>query len=161
MLEPRIEYLSQKSLIGKSLSMSFAANTTAELWRGFLTRRSEVKQVVGIELYSVQQYAINFFASFNPNAVFKKWAAVEVAEVTEIPEGLEQIILEEGLYAVFDYKGDLHNAANTFQYILGVWLPQSAFVLDDRLHFEVLGEKYKNNDPNSEEEIWIPIREKN
>jgi AraC family transcriptional regulator len=29
--------------------------------------------------------------------------------------------------------------------------------LDDRPHFEVLGEKYKNNDPTSEKEIWIPI----
>jgi hypothetical protein len=24
----------------------------------------------------------------------------------------------------------------------------------------LLGEKYKNNDPDSEEEIWIPIRKK-
>lgn len=25
-------------------------------------------------------------------------------------------------------------------------------------HFEILGEKYKNNDPLSEEDIWIPIK---
>jgi hypothetical protein len=24
-----------------------------------------------------------------------------------------------------------------------------------------MGEKYKNDDPNSEEELWIPIKEKN
>jgi predicted transcriptional regulator YdeE len=29
---------------------------------------------------------------------------------------------------------------------------------DDRPHFEVLGKNYKNNDPVSEEEIWIPVR---
>ena len=28
------------------------------------------------------------------------------------------------------------------------------------IHFEVLGKNYKNNDPNSEEEIWIPIMDK-
>jgi AraC family transcriptional regulator len=39
-------------------------------------------------------------------------------------------------------------------------LPNSAYALDDRAHFEVLGEKYKNNDPSSEEEIWIPIKVK-
>jgi len=27
-------------------------------------------------------------------------------------------------------------------------------------HFELLGEKYKNNHPDSEEEVWIPIKEK-
>jgi AraC family transcriptional regulator len=32
------------------------------------------------------------------------------------------------------------------------------YELDDRPHFEILGDKYKNNDPNSEEEIWIPIK---
>jgi AraC family transcriptional regulator len=30
--------------------------------------------------------------------------------------------------------------------------------LDQRPHVEVMGEKYKNNDPDSEEEIWIPIK---
>jgi hypothetical protein len=30
--------------------------------------------------------------------------------------------------------------------------------LDDRPHFEVLGSKYRNNDPESEEETWIPTK---
>jgi AraC family transcriptional regulator len=30
----------------------------------------------------------------------------------------------------------------------------------DRSHFEIMGEKYKLNDPNSEEEVWIPIKMK-
>jgi len=25
---------------------------------------------------------------------------------------------------------------------------------------EILGEKYRNNDPDSEEEIWIPVKAK-
>jgi AraC family transcriptional regulator len=44
--------------------------------------------------------------------------------------------------------------------MLTEWLPNSAYALDDRPHFEALGEQYKNNDPNSEEEIWIPIKPK-
>lgn len=39
-------------------------------------------------------------------------------------------------------------------YIFATWLPSSAYVLDNRPHFEVLGAKYKSNDPGSEEEIW-------
>jgi AraC family transcriptional regulator len=31
---------------------------------------------------------------------------------------------------------------------------------DDRPHFEILGDKYKNDHPDSEEEIWILCREK-
>ncbi|MEP7234441.1 MAG: GyrI-like domain-containing protein, partial [Ignavibacteriota bacterium] len=46
----------------------------------------------------------------------------------------------------------------TFQYILRTWVPNSNYELDDRPHFEILGEKYKKDDPSSEEEIWIPIK---
>jgi AraC family transcriptional regulator len=43
-------------------------------------------------------------------------------------------------------------------YIFNTWLPKSGYQLDRRPHFEILGEKYKNNNPDSEEEIWIPIQ---
>ena len=44
--------------------------------------------------------------------------------------------------------------------ILTKWLPHSNYNLDDRPHFNVLGDKYKNNDPDSEEDVYIPIKEK-
>jgi len=72
---------------------------------------------------------------------------------------METLVLPGGLYAVFEYKG-LSTDNSIFQYILGTWLLNSDYDLDDRPHFEVLGDKYKNNDPTSEEEIWIPIKTK-
>ncbi|MFT5513068.1 MAG: AraC family transcriptional regulator, partial [Bacteroidia bacterium] len=48
----------------------------------------------------------------------------------------------------------------TFGYIFGEWIPNSIYDIDSRPHFEILGDKYKNDHPNSEEEIWIPIKEK-
>jgi AraC family transcriptional regulator len=72
---------------------------------------------------------------------------------------METFVLSGGEYAVFDYKGS-SNDSSIFQYIFMNWLPNSGYNLDNRPHFEVLGEKYKNNDPTSEEEIWIPIRNK-
>lgn len=47
-----------------------------------------------------------------------------------------------------------------FEYIFVEWLPDTIYELDNRPHFEILGEKYKNNDPDSEEDLWIPIRDK-
>ena len=71
---------------------------------------------------------------------------------------MESFLLKKGLYAVFNYKG-LSSDNSIFQYIFSKWIPESNYLLDDRPHFEILGVKYKNNDPNSEEEIWIPIKE--
>lgn len=78
----------------------------------------------------------------------------------QVPENMETFTLPGGLYAAFDYKG-LNTDDSIFQYIFGTWLPNSDYDLDDRPHFEVLGEQYRNNDPASEEEIWIPIKFKN
>jgi AraC family transcriptional regulator len=155
MIIPRIETLRKKKLIGKRLTMSFANNRTSELWQIFMFQRKEIQNAIGTDLFNVQNYgSINPFEDFNPEVVFEKWASVEVTDFNSIPEGMEAFTLQEGLYAVFDYKG---NSPEIFQYIFQKWLPNSGYELAHRPHFEVLGEKYKNNDPDSEEEIWIPI----
>ena len=82
----------------------------------------------------------------------------EVTDFDNVPAELETVTVPSGLYAVFTHKGDASTAAKTFEYIFTNWLPNSDYLLDNRPHFEILGEKYKNNDPTSEEEIWIPIQ---
>jgi AraC family transcriptional regulator len=157
-LVPRITQSGEKKLVGKSLVMAFASNQTPDLWRSFMPHRDEIKHAVGEALFSLQIYPPDFYNPFNPHTPFTKWAAKEVSDLSEIPLGMDSLLLAGGLYAVFDYKGDASNAAEIFGYIIGVWLPQSGYVLDNRPHFELLGPKYKPGDPKSEEEIWIPIK---
>ena len=159
-LEPRIEKREETKLIGKRMLMSFSNNRTFELWQSFMPRRKEILNNIGSELYSMQIYEPLFFTNFNPNTELEKWATVAVTDFETIPDGMEAFTLPGGLYAVFLYKGAASAAAETFQYILVSWLTNSVYELDNRPHFEILGEKYKNEDPNSEEEIWIPIKRK-
>lgn len=160
-MEFRIENLRPKKLIGKYLAMTFAENRTAELWKSFMLRRKEITNNLNTDLISMQVYDKAFdLKTFNPNLPFEKWAMVEVSDFDAIPEGMESFELPGGLYAVFLYKGDPRDAAPAFHYIFGTWLPNSEYDLDQRPHFEILDEKYKNNDPDSEEEIWIPIKPK-
>ena len=158
-MTPRIETLSEKKLIGKQLRMSLADNRTGELWKSFMPRLKEVANKLTTDMISMQVYKPWHFTDFKPTNVFEKWATVEVADFDSIPIGMETFILPGGLYAVFDHKG-LSNDNSIFQYIFGTWLPNSTYHLDDRPHFEILGEKYRNNDPASEEEIWVPIKPK-
>jgi AraC family transcriptional regulator len=112
-------------------------------------------------LYSVEIYHDpDFFKDIDPSKEFEKWAAVEVTGPGFIPPGMETIILPEGPYAVFIHRGAASDGPKTYQYIFGKWLPSSEYLLDDRPHFALMGEKYKNNDPDSEEEIWIPIKKR-
>jgi AraC family transcriptional regulator len=126
-----------------------------------MVRRKEIKNSLTTELFSMQLYDKSFdFRNFNPDTAFEKWAATEVADFDIIPDEMEPYTLKGGLYAVFFHKGGAATGLNTFQYIFGTWLSSSNYFLDNREHFEILGEKYKNDDPNSEEEIWIPIKPK-
>jgi AraC family transcriptional regulator len=156
----RIEIIPRKLLIGRHLTMTFPNNLTFELWNSFMPFRKNIPNVVGSDLYSIQVYEEGFFDNFDPGKTFEKWAAVEVTDFETIPEGMESLTLQGGLYAVFNYKGAASAGAATFQYIFSTWFPNSGYILDNRPHFEILGEKYRNEDPASEEEIWIPVRPK-
>jgi AraC family transcriptional regulator len=156
---PGIKTLSEKKLVGKRLTMSLTDNRTADLWRSFIPARKGITNNLGTDLISMQIYKPHYFADFKPTNEFEKWATVEVSDFENVPAGMEAFTLPAGLYAVFHYKG-LNTDSGIFEYIFGAWLPNAPYVLDDRPHFEVLGEKYKNNDPASEEEIWIPVKAK-
>ncbi|MCE9539636.1 MAG: GyrI-like domain-containing protein [Bacteroidetes bacterium] len=155
-MQPRIVTLTQKIFVGKKLIMTFFNNQTFKLWQSFMPRRKEIKNNLTAELFSLQVYD----GPLRPedlNQKFEKWAIVEVSDFDNVPNEMETFTLHDGLYAVFNYKG-LNTDDKIFIYIFDTWLPNSNYLLDDRPHFEILGDKYKNGDPNSEEEIWVPIK---
>ena len=158
-MTPRIAILKEKKLIGQNIKMSLTNNRTGQLWGQFAPRIKEITNKATEDKISIQIYPPLYYKDFRPNNEFEKWATIEVKDFGEIPIGMKSLILKGGLYAVFDYKGSSSNSS-IFQYIFSEWLPNSEYLIDHRPHFEVLGSKYKNNDPNSEEEIWIPIKEK-
>ena len=157
-IQPRIEKLSEKRLIGKKLKMSLGDNKTFELWKSFMPRLNEITNKKNNEMFSLQVYNEPIILG-NFKQEFEKWALVEVSDFENVPNEMETFELESGLYAVFQYKG-MNTDNRIFIYIFSDWLPKSDYELDERPHFELLGDKYKNGDPNSEEEIWIPIKKK-
>ncbi|SHG55174.1 GyrI-like domain-containing protein [Flagellimonas flava] len=156
-ISPEIKLLQEKKLVGIRLEMSLVNDRTFELWSKFRPRLDEIEGRVTGDFISLQSYGPNYFSTFDPQALFTKWALVEVDRYGIIPEGMQSFDLKGGRYAVFHYRGSSADKS-IFQYIFTEWLPSSGFQLDDRPHFEVLGSRYKNNDPNSEEDIWIPIQ---
>lgn len=69
-----------------------------------MPRQREIGNKVTSDLYSMQVYSqpLDFG---NLNQEFEKWAAVEVSDLSSIPDGMESFTIEGGLYAVFPYKG--------------------------------------------------------
>ena len=154
-MSPEIREFPGKLLAGVRRRTSLVNDRTSELWREFRSREDQIAGRVSGETYSLKVYDPSYsFANFDPAAEFEKWAAAEVSSPSDKFESLE---IPAGKYAIFVHKGTAGDAPKTFGYIFGQWLPKSGFDLDLRPHFEVLPSGYDPFDPNSEEEIWIPI----
>jgi len=159
-MQPRFEILERKLLVGKRIQTSFTENRTTELWKSFMPSRKEISNPVSPSLYSVENYDAGFFEQFDPSRKFEKWAAMEVVDDSHIPDGMEYLELPRGLYAVFIHKGPASTGSTTYEFIFREWLPGSDYIPDHRPHFALMDERYKHEDPSSEEEIWIPVRSK-
>lgn len=160
-MQPLIKTLAEKKLTGHFIEMSFIENKTFQLWNGFMPKKKEIKNTINANLYSLEVYPENYFDNFNPSNDFQKWAAVEVSSFENLPSEMKTLVVSGGLYAVFLHLGPATEAHKTYNYIFAEWLPNSTYIVDERPHFAVMNEKYKKDDPTSEEEIWIPIKNRN
>ncbi len=156
-IHPRIEILLPKKIIGMSLETSLIDNKTVQLFKTFMPRKKEVSNVISKDVFDIRVYSSSYYANFNPATNFTKWAAVEVSIFEQIPNGMKSITLEGGQYAVFTITS-AESTPSAFQYIFTQWLPNSEYELADRPHFDILGEKTQQRNPDAEEEIWIPVQ---
>lgn len=158
-LEPKINTIAEIRLVASVCDMSFAEDKTGQLWRSFSPAIKNIPNKKNHFKYSVQIFpSTNFFKDFDPTSTFKKYAAVEADISESLPENLEVLTIPSGLYAIFTYIGKPSEAEKTYHYIYYQWLKESGFELDERPHFAIMGDKYIGEHPDSEEELFIPVR---
>lgn len=152
-MQPKIIQLSEKKLVGVKSSMHHNQfGNIVELWQRFIPNKKAIKNSINETFIALQEY--NDFHNFE--AAFNIWACVEVSNFNPIPEGMMAFTIPEGDYAVFLHKG--MDASKTYQQIMTEWLPNSGYAIDNRPHFQVMGEKYKNGSADSEEDFYVPVK---
>ncbi|WP_438966726.1 GyrI-like domain-containing protein [Flavobacterium sp.] len=155
----RTETISIKKTIGFSTQTSLANDKTVEIWQLLMPRLKEVSNAKNADLISLQVYDKSSLQEFTQETEFKKYALIEVKNYDIIPNDFEKFEIPAGKYAVFLHKGTSAEFYKTSNFIFGEWLPNSDYSLDDRPHFEILGDAYKGHtNPENEEEVWIPIQ---
>jgi AraC family transcriptional regulator len=157
-LTPEIVTHPAIQILGMRAQMSYAMYNATAVWQRFMPRRKEIKNSIGNDLYSIQVFGANYWKQFDPTVSFDKWVGVAVLNTDVIPLDMETLLIPAGLFVVFTFVGDETKAPAFFEQIYAHWLPNSIYDLDDRPHFEILGEKYKRFDPTSEETVWIPVK---
>ncbi|MCG6139889.1 GyrI-like domain-containing protein [Leptospira mtsangambouensis] len=156
-MDSEIVEVDQKIIVGMKLEISLLENQTQTLWQRFMPKLNSISNRLDNNLISMSIYSSDYFQSFNPSNRFMKWAGVEVSEESTFSDGLEIIKIPKGTYVRFLYKGLPSQAGPFYQSIFQEWFPRSGYRLDKRPHFEEMGDKYKNNDPSSEEMIYMPV----
>jgi len=159
-MKPKIIELEKKKLIGISVKTSLAQNNIPQLWNTFMPRIDEIVNKIDSGCYEIHPFDSEFkMENFTEDMEFEKWAAVEVDNFNNIPDGLKALTIEGGKYAIFEHKGTMSNIQFSFDYVYGTWLPNSEYKLDQRADFEVYGKQYYGpENPESITELWIPIK---
>lgn len=150
---PKFIKSSEKKVVGIKSSMHHHQyESIVSLWKRFMPRKKEIKTTLSNGLIAMQVYS-----DFNSlEKSFDIWACVEVYNIEHVPMGMASFTIPQGHYAVFLQKG--MDANSTYKRIMTEWLPNSGFEIDNRPHFQVMGERYKNGRADSEEDFYVPIK---
>ncbi|WP_147456642.1 hypothetical protein [Leptospira stimsonii] len=67
-----------------------------------MTRKSEIRNRIGADFYSMQIYEDSYFKNFDPAKTFEKWASMEVSDFDSVPVEMETTILPASFFSPFD-----------------------------------------------------------
>lgn len=157
LIHPRFESLPPIPVVGMKMEMNFVVDKTTELFRTFMPQRKNI-DAINADIYCIQEFdgPINY-SKFDPGKMYFKRAAMAVTEDALIPENMEKFVIPGGEYLVFTFKGIPADFPEVLRHVFTEYLPLKGYAPDHRPHFQLLGEKYKNNDANSEEWVFVPV----
>ncbi|WP_296701283.1 GyrI-like domain-containing protein [Algoriphagus sp.] len=156
-MEILITEIPTKILKGRTIETSFARQETSKLWKAFRASITQSKKLNPTKFYSIQRYGSELKEGvLNLDTVFEKCAAID-CDLEKIPSDFEEVVLEGGIYAVFEHQGSPLDFQNSLHNFIQKWLPKSGYELDARNHFETFDDKYDPFSENSVELVWIPI----
>ena len=92
------------------------------------------------------------------NEIFIYYAGIEVKPEDRIPQNFKTVSIPESTFAVFTHKGPTAEIEQTYDRIYGSWIPGSGNTPTMDLDILVVNERFKDQDENSEVDIWIPIQ---
>ncbi len=137
-------------------------NAIAQLWGKFGKRIPEITSPFGSRSYGLMLQ--------NPElpsgTPFNYIAAIQIIEKGEIPQGMTLVEVPAARYLVLTHRGPLDGISDVYKHFWGQWLPSSLYEYDGgtltgKYEFEFYDQRYTQpNDPNSEIDVYFPIRAK-
>ena len=151
--EPKIVERPAFIIVGKLYRGKNENKEIPQLWQSYGPQMHQIKNVKN------QHICYGVMDNFDQESKeFDYVAAQEVSQVEDPPEGLVSWEIPECTYAVFTCT--LPTISETFDYIYHKWLPASGYEHSPSLEFELYDERFHPEKPQSELDIYIPIKKK-
>ncbi|WP_098743495.1 AraC family transcriptional regulator [Paenibacillus sp. EZ-K15] len=149
---PQIVQCKINQVIGLKAIVKPGSETIRNLWAEFGKRKAE------IECQSENEICLGI-CEYNPDITdesdFTYIASIEVCDPKQIPFGMISRTIPCSKYAVFPHRGSINNLKNTYNYIYGVWLPDSGYELAELDTIEYYD--FRSSNSNFEFDIYIPV----
>lgn len=154
-MEPRIVEKDAFTVVGMIYFGDNQKGEIGQLWTEFNRRAGKIEHRV-----DGAGYGFCFMdESSNPN--FWYICSLAVDQIGEIPMEMVAKTVPAQTYAVFTHKGPVATLGETYGQAYGTWLPGSEYEPAAHFDFEYYDERFTNTtDPNSELDIYIPIKRK-
>lgn len=160
--KPAFQVVGMEELIHPDSDTPPSENAIARLWGRFRERMPDIPGQLGWRSFGLMLHDPNN----RPGAPFRYIAAVQIHEEGDIPEGLIRIEVPAARYLVLTLRGPLDEIGAGFGHFWGHWLPNSPYEYDGgtgtgKYEFEFYDQRYTQpDDPNSEIDLYFPIRAK-
>lgn len=158
-MKPEIICKDELLLIGIASKINQSENNQLRLIEKIQNKFKKMLKKVMIEnrvkpqvFYAAYDYDVNDISKEDDEINYIYNYCVEVSEFKSIPDGMVKKILPQAKYAVFNYSMEdntLNNetlSQSVYDYIDGLWLPNSGFELAETSDYEIINENEKRID---------------
>ena len=123
------------------------------LWGDLMKRSGEIKNKSRV----MESYGL--MGMMDKEGNFEYIACLPVDKVAELPEGMVSRKIDDTKYLVFTHVGDAEKMKKTYDFVYNKYCPDCGKeVRYDTYHFELYDERFKNFAPDSEFDIYVPIK---
>jgi len=150
-MDPRIVSWPAFRVVGLKYRGKNEKNEIPQLWQSIGPRVGEIKNIAD------DHVAYGISANMDESTgEFDYIAGSEVSTAKEIPEGMFCFEVPDAKYAVFSTT--LPKIGETFHNAYHTWLPESGYQATGGPELEVYDERFDPQDPDSEFDLYIPVK---
>jgi len=156
-MEVKIVKKDAMKIVGMSVMSTIKENTIPQLWQDFNQKACKIGNVLtkGVAVGVCPPVDTK---NFDDNTPFKYIAGLIVENFDDVPEGMESYEIPAQKYAVITHKGALDTLQKTYIYFYNTWVKESNYEFTFGAEFELYDSRFKFGEPDSEMDIYRPIK---